>query len=73
MTPVNARYGVLLDVDGTLVDTAYLHAVCWWEAFRQHGRHVPMPALGRAIGDCDEFITAATSSADVAASKPNPD
>ena len=147
MTSVNGRYGVLLDVDGTLVDTAYLHAVCWWEAFRQHGRHVPMPALGRAIGmgsdvlikhvlgetpddaseisaahsvlyrsywerlqplpgarelvaacadrgvpvvlassaksddlaemrrllDCDEYITAATSSADVSASKPNPD
>ncbi len=50
MTPTSGRHGVLFDVDGTLVDTAYLHAVCWWEAFRQHGRRVSMPALGRAIG-----------------------
>ena len=26
--------GVLFDVDGTLVDTNYLHVVAWWEAFR---------------------------------------
>ena len=44
------RNGVLFDVDGTLVDTAYLHALCWSQAFRQHGRNVPMPALGWAIG-----------------------
>ncbi len=25
---------VIFDVDGTLVDTNYLHAVTWWEAFR---------------------------------------
>jgi Predicted phosphatase/phosphohexomutase len=37
------------DVAGTLVDTAYLHAVGWWEAFRQYRRRVSMPALGRAI------------------------
>ena len=23
----------LFDVDGTLVDTNYLHAVTWWQAF----------------------------------------
>ncbi len=49
MTPTSGRHGVLSDVDGTLVDTAYLHAVCWWEAFRQYGRRVSMLALGRAI------------------------
>jgi len=27
----------LFDVDGTLVDTNYLHAVTWWEAFTQAG------------------------------------
>jgi beta-phosphoglucomutase-like phosphatase (HAD superfamily) len=26
---------VLFDVDGTLVDTNYLHAVTWWQAFAQ--------------------------------------
>jgi HAD superfamily hydrolase (TIGR01509 family) len=41
---------VIFDVDGTLVDTNYLHAVCWWEAFRQYDRHVNMAAIHRAIG-----------------------
>jgi HAD superfamily hydrolase (TIGR01509 family) len=42
--------GVLFDVDGTLVDTNYLHAVNWWEAFRQSGHTVPMARVHRAIG-----------------------
>jgi HAD superfamily hydrolase (TIGR01509 family) len=42
--------GVLFDVDGTLVDTNYLHAVNWWEAFRQAGYTVPMARIHRAIG-----------------------
>jgi HAD superfamily hydrolase (TIGR01509 family) len=41
---------VLFDVDGTLVDTSYLHAVCWWEAFAQAGHEVPMALIHRAIG-----------------------
>jgi HAD superfamily hydrolase (TIGR01509 family) len=41
---------VLFDVDGTLVDTNYLHAVTWWEAFGQAGHDVPMAAIHRAIG-----------------------
>lgn len=40
----------IFDVDGTLVDTNYLHAVCWWEAFRQHGHGVDMADVHRAIG-----------------------
>lgn len=42
--------GVLFDVDGTLVDTSYLHAVTWWEALRQHDHEVPMARIHRAIG-----------------------
>jgi HAD superfamily hydrolase (TIGR01509 family) len=42
--------GVLFDVDGTLVDTNYLHAVTWWEAFRQGGHTVPTARIHRAIG-----------------------
>jgi HAD superfamily hydrolase (TIGR01509 family) len=45
--PVKA---VLFDVDGTLVDTNYLHAVAWWEAFAQAGHHVPMARIHRAVG-----------------------
>jgi HAD superfamily hydrolase (TIGR01549 family) len=41
---------VIFDVDGTLVDTNYLHAVCWWEAFRQYEQHVDMADIHRAIG-----------------------
>jgi HAD superfamily hydrolase (TIGR01509 family) len=41
---------VLFDVDGTLVDSNYLHAVCWWEAFRQAGHDMPMARIHRAIG-----------------------
>ena len=44
------RPGVLFDVDGTLVDTTYLHAVAWWEALRQGDRDVPMAAIHRSIG-----------------------
>lgn len=40
----------LFDVDGTLVDTNYLHVSAWWEAFRQAGHSVPMSAVHRAIG-----------------------
>jgi HAD superfamily hydrolase (TIGR01509 family) len=42
--------GVLFDVDGTLVDTTYLHAVSWWQALRQHDHDVPMADIHRAIG-----------------------
>ncbi|GAA3449430.1 HAD family hydrolase [Dactylosporangium matsuzakiense] len=42
--------GVLFDVDGTLVDSVYLHAVAWWQAFRQYDYDVPMARIHRAIG-----------------------
>jgi HAD superfamily hydrolase (TIGR01509 family) len=41
---------VLFDVDGALVDTNYLHAVTWWETFRQYGYYVPMVRIHRSIG-----------------------
>ena len=46
----NALKAVLFDVDGTLVDTNYLHTVAWWEAFAQAGYDVPMAPICRAIG-----------------------
>jgi HAD superfamily hydrolase (TIGR01509 family) len=45
-----ARVGVLFDVDGTLVDSTYIHTVCWWQALRQLGHDVPMATIHRAIG-----------------------
>jgi HAD superfamily hydrolase (TIGR01509 family) len=50
--------GVLFDVDGTLVDTTFVHAVCWAEALRQHGRHVPMAHLHHAIGMSSDKLLA---------------
>jgi HAD superfamily hydrolase (TIGR01509 family) len=56
--------GVLFDVDGTLVDTTYLHAVCWWRAFRQHDHDVPMARIHRAIGMGSDKILDELLSAD---------
>ncbi len=42
--------GVLLDVDGTLVDTVYLHVVAWHQAFLEQGVVVPSARLHAAIG-----------------------
>ncbi len=41
---------VLFDLDGTLVDTSFLHAVTWWQALRQHGHLVTTAAIHRAVG-----------------------
>lgn len=41
---------VVLDVDGTLVDTVYQHTVLWAKAFAAVGVDVPMWRLHRAIG-----------------------
>jgi len=41
---------ILFDVDGTLVDSNYLHSVSWWEAFTQAGHDVPMARIHRTIG-----------------------
>ncbi|GGL39189.1 HAD family hydrolase [Phycicoccus endophyticus] len=49
-TPGGRPRAVLLDVDGTLVDTTYAHTTCWWQALRQHGHLVPMARIHRAIG-----------------------
>ncbi len=45
------RPGVLFDVDGTLLDTNYLHTLAWWQAFRDTGHDdVGMWTLHRSIG-----------------------
>ena len=40
----------LLDVDGTLVDTTFHHAVAWWRACRDAGIELPVWRLHRLIG-----------------------
>jgi HAD superfamily hydrolase (TIGR01509 family) len=41
---------VILDMDGTLVDTNYLHVEAWARAFRAVGQCVPRTAIHRQIG-----------------------
>jgi HAD superfamily hydrolase (TIGR01509 family) len=53
------KAGVLFDVDGTLVDTTFLHAVCWAEALRQNGQHVITADVHHAIGmSSDKLLSA---------------
>jgi HAD superfamily hydrolase (TIGR01549 family) len=40
----------IFDIDGTLVDTNYQHALAWYRAFRQHGVVMPVWQIHRAIG-----------------------
>lgn len=41
---------VVLDVDGTLVDSVYAHVIAWSNAFRAIGAQVPAWRIHRAIG-----------------------
>jgi len=47
---VGAADTVLLDVDGTLVDSTYHHAVAWYRAFRAYDIDLPVWRVHRAIG-----------------------
>jgi HAD superfamily hydrolase (TIGR01549 family) len=40
----------VLDIDGTLVDTNYQHAIAWYRAFRQHDELLPIWRIHRHIG-----------------------
>ncbi len=45
-----AKRSILLDVDGTLVDSNYLHVDAWAQAFARHGHTVPGWRIHRALG-----------------------
>jgi HAD superfamily hydrolase (TIGR01509 family) len=49
----------VLDIDGTLVDTNYHHAVAWFRAFRQHGFILPLWRIHRHIGMGGDQLVAA--------------
>lgn len=48
--PGGRRRGVLFDVDGTLIDSSYIHTISWWGAFRQHGYDIPMASIHHFVG-----------------------
>ncbi len=52
------RGGAIFDVDGTLLDTNYLHVTAWWDAFRERGYDVACADIHRSIGlSSDDLIT----------------
>src|SRR5437016_4342424 len=42
--------GLLFDLDGTLIDSAYAHALAWQAAFLQHGIAIDAWRLHRRVG-----------------------
>ena len=51
----------VLDIDGTLVDTNYQHALAWYRAFRQNGIVLPVWRIHRHIGmGGDQLVAALT-------------
>ncbi len=59
----------MIDVDGTLVDTNYHHAVAWFRAFRRAGVTVPVWRVHRAIGMGGDRLVAAVAGDDVEAAR----
>jgi HAD superfamily hydrolase (TIGR01549 family) len=55
------RPAAILDVDGTLVDTNYHHALAWYRALRSTGRVVPLWRLHRHMGmGGDQLVASVT-------------
>ena len=54
----------ILDVDGTLVDTNYHHAIAWYRAFRSRGATFPLWRIHRHIGMGGDQIVAALAGDD---------
>ncbi|HWH10170.1 MAG TPA: HAD family hydrolase [Solirubrobacteraceae bacterium] len=59
------RPAALLDIDGTLVDTNYQHALAWYRAFREHDLIFPVWRLHRHIGMGGDQLVEAIAGADV--------
>jgi HAD superfamily hydrolase (TIGR01509 family) len=45
-----AQKAVLFDLDGTLIDSNYLHTMAWWRALDDAGERHPMAHIHRLIG-----------------------
>ncbi|OZC47991.1 HAD family hydrolase [Rhodococcus sp. WWJCD1] len=58
---------VLFDIDGTLVDSNYVHVDAWSRAFREAGHEVPSWRIHRSIGmDGSKLLEALVGSSDSA-------
>jgi HAD superfamily hydrolase (TIGR01509 family) len=56
---------VILDIDGTLVDTNYHHTLAWQRALREHGEVVRAAVIHRHIGMGGDQIVAAVAGDEV--------
>jgi HAD superfamily hydrolase (TIGR01549 family) len=56
---------VVLDIDGTLVDTNYHHVIAWDRAFREYDVPVPLWHVHRAIGMGGDRLVAHLAGEDV--------
>jgi HAD superfamily hydrolase (TIGR01549 family) len=54
----------ILDIDGTLVDTNYHHAIAWYQAFLQSGVVLPLWRIHRHIGMGSDQLVAALAGED---------
>ncbi len=55
----------ILDVDGTLVDSNYQHALAWYRAFRDHDLSPPIWRIHRHIGMGGDQLVGAVAGRDV--------
>jgi HAD superfamily hydrolase (TIGR01509 family) len=55
----------ILDVDGTLVDSNYQHAIAWYRAFREQGLTPPVWRVHRHIGMGGDQLVAAVAGREV--------
>jgi HAD superfamily hydrolase (TIGR01549 family) len=60
---------VVLDVDGTLVDSNYHHTMAWWRAFHEQGCQVPAWRIHHAIGMGGDRLVAAVAGDEVEAAR----
>lgn len=66
MTPRKTTHDtVILDVDGTLADSSYHHALAWSRAFARVDLHPPVWEIHRAIGMGGDKLVAAVTDEDV--------
>jgi HAD superfamily hydrolase (TIGR01509 family) len=60
---------VLLDVDGTLIDANYQHALAWYRAFRANGLVMPIWRIHRHVGMGGDQLVPALIGEEAAAEK----
>ena len=61
---MSRRTAAILDIDGTLVDTNYPHAIAWYRAFLQSGETLPLWRIHRHIGMGGDQLVAALAGED---------